>query len=126
MYSTTDVLYNNSVVSGRYNARIEGGNEVQNIVILIVIREVEAVSQIKTGISLDSTLFEAGEQLAQKLRTTRSGLYARALAEFIERERSQELLNELNAAYDSSPDPEDDALIQGIQRTARRIGDTWE
>jgi hypothetical protein len=100
--------------------------EIHHIVILIVIREVEAVSQIKTGISLDSTLFEAGEQLARKLRTTRSGLYARALTEFIERERSQELLNELNAAYDSSPDPEDDALIQGIRRTARRIGDTWE
>ncbi len=82
--------------------------------------------QIKTGVSLDAELFDAAEQLAQDLRLTRSGLYARALQEMIERRRSQQLLDELNAAYDDPPDPEDEALLRGIKRTMRRVGDRWE
>ncbi len=84
------------------------------------------MAQVKTGISLDAELFETAERLAQELHLTRSALYARALEELIERRRSAQLLDELNAAYSGSPDPEDDALLRGIRRTMRRVGDPWE
>ncbi len=84
------------------------------------------MAQIKTGISLDAELFEAAERLAQELHLTRSALYARALEELIERRRSKQLLDELNAAYGESPDPEDEALLRGIRRTMHRVGDPWE
>lgn len=84
------------------------------------------MAQVKTGISLDAELFEAAERLAQELNLSRSALYARALAELIERRRSNELRHELDAAYGGPPDPEDDALLHGIRRTIRRVGDPWE
>ena len=84
------------------------------------------MTQVKTGISLDADLFNAAERLAKELRLSRSGLYARALEELIEREQSQRLLDDLNAAYGGPPDPEDEALMRGIQRTMRRIGEPWE
>jgi predicted transcriptional regulator len=84
------------------------------------------MTQVKTGISLDAELFEAAERLAQELCLTRSVLYARALEELIERRRSKQLLDELNAAYGELPDPDDGALLRGIRRTMRRVGDPWE
>ena len=80
----------------------------------------------KTGISLDEALFAEAERLAQDLHLTRSGLYARALEEFIERQASQRLLDGLNAAYAGPLDPEDKALLHGIHRTQRRIAGPWE
>jgi predicted transcriptional regulator len=84
------------------------------------------MAQVKTGISLDAELFEAGERLARELNLSRSALYARALEELIERRRSQELLEQLNAAYDGRLDAEEEALLRGIRRTMRRVGDPWE
>ncbi len=84
------------------------------------------MGQVKTGVSLDAELFDAAERLAHELHLTRSGLYARALQELIERERSQELLKGLNAAYSDQLDSEDKALLQGIRRTMHRIADPWQ
>jgi predicted transcriptional regulator len=84
------------------------------------------MAQVKTGISLDPELFEAAESLAQELHLSRSALYARALAELIERRRDEELLTRLNAAYDGELDPEDEMLVHGVQRTMRRVSDPWE
>ena len=84
------------------------------------------MAQIKTAISLDEVLFQEAEAVAQELHLSRSGLYARALQEFIERRKSQKLLDALNAAYADPLDAEDQALLRGIRRTQRRISDPWE
>ncbi len=84
------------------------------------------MAQIKTGVSLDETLFHEAEHLARQLRITRSGLYARALQEFIERRKSEQLLDQLNAAYDGPADPDDAALLRGVRRSMQRLGDSWE
>jgi mRNA-degrading endonuclease toxin of MazEF toxin-antitoxin module/predicted transcriptional regulator len=81
------------------------------------------MAQIKTGILLDEDLYNKAEHLAQELHLTRSGLYARALQEFIERQVSQRLLDGLNTAYADPLDAEDEALLRGIRRTQRRIAD---
>lgn len=95
-------------------------------IILRVIRKVKLLAQVKTGVSLDAELFESAELLARELQLSRSGLYARALRAFIEQQRSQDLLDGLNAAYGGPPDPEDEALLRGVRRTMRRVGDPWE
>lgn len=83
------------------------------------------MGQVKTGISLDEQLFHEGEALARELGMTRSGLYARALADFIERRKSRQLLDELDAAYSDGPQPEDETLLRAVRRTMRRVSDPW-
>lgn len=82
--------------------------------------------RVKTTISLDAVLFEQAERLAEELQLSRSGLYAQALGEFVERQKSQKLLDGLNAAYGERVDPDDDVLLRGISRSTRRISDLWK
>jgi metal-responsive CopG/Arc/MetJ family transcriptional regulator len=63
---------------------------------------------MKTAISLPDALFRAGDALAKRMKLSRSELYARALAEFLAKHRSEQLTQRLNAVYateDSSLDP---------------------
>ena len=53
----------------------------------------------KTAISLDPELLARAEAIARQLGTTRSGLISRALAEFLERRRADEVTATLNAVY---------------------------
>lgn len=64
---------------------------------------------MKTAISLPDALFRAGDALAKRMKLSRSELYARALAEFLAKHRSDQLTQRLNAVYaaeDSALDPE--------------------
>lgn len=40
---------------------------------------------VKTAVSLDNTLFQKAEKIATELELSRSGLYALAIEEFLER-----------------------------------------
>jgi predicted transcriptional regulator len=72
---------------------------------------------VKTAISLDNHLHEAGVALAKEMHISRSRLIALALEEFIERRRSRQLLEQLDAAYAEGPDPAELAL-----QNAKRSG----
>lgn len=54
---------------------------------------------MKTAVSLPDDLFEAADQLATRLGTTRSGLYALALSEFVAKHLSDSITAQLNAVY---------------------------
>ena len=63
---------------------------------------------MKTAISISDPLFTLAEQLAKRLKISRSELYARAIAEFIKVHQDElitERLNEIYAREDSSADP---------------------
>jgi metal-responsive CopG/Arc/MetJ family transcriptional regulator len=60
------------------------------VVILIV---------MKTAISLPDEIFEAAELLARKLGLSRSELYARAVREYVERQRRDDVTARLDAVY---------------------------
>ncbi len=85
------------------------------------------MAQIKTAVSIDETLFADAERTAAELQLSRSGLYALALKEFLERRESQRLLNELNAVYDGAPDPDTEALLRGMRERRKRLAveDPW-
>jgi metal-responsive CopG/Arc/MetJ family transcriptional regulator len=77
-------------------------------------------SRVKTAISLPDPLFEAAEELAADLGVSRSELYARALAEFVEKRQAQTVREALDTVYaeeSSAPEP---SFKEAGRRTLRR------
>ena len=63
---------------------------------------------VKTAVSIPNPVFEAAEELARRLGVSRSELYARALADFLEKRldrRVTERLDEVYAREESGLDP---------------------
>lgn len=54
---------------------------------------------MKVAISISDSLFREAETVAEDLGLTRSGLYGRALAEFVRQHRGQIITDRLNAVY---------------------------
>lgn len=63
---------------------------------------------VKTAISLDPCLHEAGDALAKELHISRSRLVALALEAFIERHRNQQMMERLDAS---------ELALQRVRRT---------
>lgn len=78
-------------------------------------------SSVKTAISLDGRLFRRAEDLARRMRVSRSRLFATAMEEFIERRRNQELLRAIDSAYEGKPDAAELKLRQSLRRHHRRL-----
>ena len=68
------------------------------------------MSTVKTGISMDSTLFDHVNKMAEREHIPRSQLFARAVREYLERHENQWLLNRLNKTY------EDGGEVEAVQR----------
>jgi metal-responsive CopG/Arc/MetJ family transcriptional regulator len=81
------------------------------------------MANVKTAISLQKSLFEQVESLANELQISRSRLFVLAVEEFIQRHKNQKLLEEINAAYDDLPDPEEQALRQKMRQKHRQLVD---
>jgi len=79
------------------------------------------MGSVKTAISLRRSLFEQAEDLARKMRVSRSRLFVLALEEYILRQENRELLSQINAVYVDEPDPEERTLRRKASRTHRRI-----
>jgi len=63
---------------------------------------------MKTAISIPDPLFDAAEDVADRLGVSRSQLYAKALAEYVAKHRDDqvtEALNRVYANYSSTLDP---------------------
>ena len=54
---------------------------------------------MKTAISLPDDLFEAADELAEKLGVSRSRLYARALSEYVANHSESDVTERLDAVY---------------------------
>jgi metal-responsive CopG/Arc/MetJ family transcriptional regulator len=66
---------------------------------------------MKTAISIPDNLFEAAEKLARRLGISRSELYQRAVARFLEQQGSDVVRESLNAVYGRAANREIDPLI---------------
>ena len=58
---------------------------------------------MKTAISIPDPIFEAAESLASSLGVSRSELFTRAVAEFIEIEKYKNVTSQLNKVYSNNP-----------------------
>jgi metal-responsive CopG/Arc/MetJ family transcriptional regulator len=79
------------------------------------------MATIKTAISLQESLFEQVEALADELNVSRSRLLALALEDFIRRYQNQKLLDQINQAYDDAPDSTEQARLRQMRRQHRRV-----
>jgi metal-responsive CopG/Arc/MetJ family transcriptional regulator len=80
----------------------------------------------KTAISIERSLFEEIDALAEEMEVSRSYLFTIAAREFIQRRKSQKLLDAINAAYRDSPDHVEEKLREQMKSKYRRlVKDRW-
>ncbi len=77
---------------------------------------------MKIAISIPDDVFAEGEELARRFKTSRSGVYARALSEFASRHNPETLTEAYNKALDAAGD--DDSAF--AKEAARRNFATTE
>lgn len=65
---------------------------------------------MKVAISLPDPVFSAAEKLAQRLRVSRSQLYAQALEEYLAKRQDVLVTERLNAVHAMAQEPLDPAL----------------
>ena len=64
---------------------------------------------MKTAISIPDPVFKAAEKLARRLGITRSRLYTKAVMEYIQKHRNDEVCEKLNEIYDKESSSLDQA-----------------
>jgi metal-responsive CopG/Arc/MetJ family transcriptional regulator len=69
---------------------------------------------MKTAISLPDDLFEAAEKTARRLGVSRSHLYARAIAAYLEEFGAEAITEKLNEVYSEHP-TELDPVLESMQ-----------
>jgi metal-responsive CopG/Arc/MetJ family transcriptional regulator len=79
------------------------------------------MANVKTAISLQQSLFEQVDALAQELQISRSRLFVLAVEAFIQRYQNRQLLEAINEAYDDLPDAEEQALRDRMRQQHRRM-----
>ena len=79
---------------------------------------------MKILISIPDSIFERAEALARKLNTTRSDVYARAVAIFVQQHSEQDITARLNAVYASEDNRLDRSLARMQAETLKRHS-TW-
>lgn len=84
------------------------------------------MENIKTAVSIRKPLFEQAEDLARRMKVSRSRLFALALEDYIRRQQNRELLASLNAAYADGPSIAEVALLRESRESyARHLEDEW-
>jgi metal-responsive CopG/Arc/MetJ family transcriptional regulator len=84
------------------------------------------MANIKTAISIEKTLFEELEALAEEMDVSRSYLFSLAAREFIQHHKNQKLLDSINAAYGDQPDAaEEKVRIQMRSKHRELVKDKW-
>ena len=76
---------------------------------------------IKTAISIQKSLFDQAEALAQQLKVSRSYLFCVAMEDFLQNHKSQALLDEINRANDDQPDDKDRFRMSQMRRNQRKL-----
>jgi metal-responsive CopG/Arc/MetJ family transcriptional regulator len=80
----------------------------------------------KTAISIEKQLFEEIEALAEEMDVSRSFLFTLAAREFVQRHKSQKLLEAINKAYKDIPGPDEEKLRVHMKSKHRRlVKDQW-
>jgi len=79
------------------------------------------MATVKTAISIQRALFDQVDDLAEELQIPRSQLFVLAVEEFIKRHQNRKMLETLNEVYSDEPDPDEEALREGMRRKHRPL-----
>jgi len=81
---------------------------------------------MKTAISIDDGLLQEADETAQQMGLSRSRLFALAVAEFMQRQRREQMLLRLNEVYAEGPEEAETCLLKGIRSKVRGAAkDRW-
>jgi metal-responsive CopG/Arc/MetJ family transcriptional regulator len=81
---------------------------------------------IKTAISIQKSLFQQAESLAQELNVSRSQLFGLAIETFVKNHQNQILLQEINKAYSDEQDTSDKVRLSKMRKHHQKIvRDKW-
>ena len=67
---------------------------------------------MKTAISIPDDVFQSAERFAKKLKMSRSTLYTKAIAEYVQKHRQHGITEALNEVYDKAPSGMDPLLAK--------------
>jgi len=82
---------------------------------------------VKTAVSLPDPVFEAAEQLARRLRLSRSQLYAEAIRRFVAEHRGRGVTELLNQVYGAGGTESDlDPVLSELQLRVLESKDSWD
>jgi metal-responsive CopG/Arc/MetJ family transcriptional regulator len=70
---------------------------------------------MKTAISMDDALLQQADDTARRMGLSRSRLFALAVADFLERQRQEQMLLRLNEVYANGLEPAEKRLLKGIK-----------
>jgi len=76
---------------------------------------------MRTVVSIPDDVFEDAERLASRLRTSRSQLYARALAEFVARHGDDRVTASMNSVVDEVGAEIDEFTREAACQSVRRV-----
>ena len=76
---------------------------------------------MKVAVSSPDDVFEEGERLASRLRTSRSQLYARALADFVCRHDANRTTAAMNAVIEKVGTEVEESTRRAARRALRRV-----
>jgi hypothetical protein len=74
---------------------------------------------MKTAISINDGLLRDADKTARLMGLSRSRLFALAMADFLERQRGEQMLRRLNEVYAHDAEPAEKRLLQGIKAKLR-------
>ncbi len=84
------------------------------------------MTSVKTAISIQKSLFEKVDNLAREMNVSRSRVFVMAVEEFLQRYQNQQLLEELNRAYEDAPTQDGKEYLEHMRQQQRRVVvDEW-
>jgi len=79
------------------------------------------MTTVKTAISIQKSLFEQVNDLAEELQMPRSQLFVLAVEEYIKRHQNRKILETLNEVYTDVSDRDEGVLREGMRRQHRQL-----
>jgi metal-responsive CopG/Arc/MetJ family transcriptional regulator len=76
---------------------------------------------MKTAISIDDGLLQEADETARQMGLSRSRLFALAVGDFLQRQRRERMLLQLNEVYANRVEPAEKRLLKGIKAKVRRV-----